>query len=1208
MKKKMFPMLVLMLLLLSVLPINSSNADPEGGDWIIDGDTIYVDNADVYLSATPHTIGDSGWINFELESKTHSGNIDCVLGFNSEEAKPSHAEIWKNYTHTLKGYHYEDKIFYISFYDCVDYEILGIENYDLYDVDIGNKNNTKLWRLTYNVNQSVIIAFTSKEVDGTTIHFTYIEERYVPYTYESTFFDWKPLGKTWEKDTHNYQGFDKWYSLKDVNVEEDKLYQMRVWVNIPFKGLQGSIGKYWWSVKPSGKTVQEAIADGQFYCLDPWWNSSWDYYRTITIDQSYIDNSVQGIPLLVVVNKTIGADCDGGDSIRFLSVDNTTQFSYEIEGNWSSTGNSYVWVNISEQIPTGSDYVFNMYYDNPLAPDNSTTGADVWDINYTAVYHLNASNPVDNRDSSQYENHVVAVNNTPHRVAGKVGYGVYLDSNDQECLNITSSPSLILDGADGFTVEAWFETSLVSAQNHYLVSKVGSGTNSDEWFIRRTSDATKSVNFRVYDESTDGFYDLINNEIVTNQGLFNHWIATFDGHTGGGTGHQRNFFNRTKLTTIASESGSGTFVRVRDTGAQLTIGRSLSDPVYTHNGTVDEVRISNIERNSTWRNLTYLCMNNTPNFMTMSPPIAEGDILPPTTFTTTAIAADYINITWTNSVGVDYTYIRYSKTGYPTTRTDGTFLCNATNSSYNMRGLSVDESSTYYFTAWGYKKINNAYSNLTITDTATTWSKTPGVPTSVIAVLVTQTDLDITWVKGSYADDTVIVKKSGSYPTSPSDGTVIYNGAGTNYLDAGVGVDDYYAMYSLNNTYGLYSSIFELRWGGLKVNAHYYNSTINTTTNLTFNLFITNHSGTETYTANGCTNPKLVSVSDIPTGENVGIRVSNNETWWAGTGVNSTGNISIYRSRWYYKDIDLNYLHTINTYLPLVNDTELYLITVLNEYGQPLPMTKVTFKEIIAGELVEVSTLLTDGAGQCEIYLEADRFYKIIISKDGYTTGYSDYTPSDSVFTHTFRIYPTGTPGANPEKLWDGITWSILPTGIYHTTNVTIVFTVTDSNNTLEYFRMNVTRHNSTTDSWEVLYFYNDTTHPGGGSITFTTPNVTGKYAVECTFKKEGFDEYTFGVGGICRLFYIYWLDVQDDLELIPSVVYIFITIFLVIAAMGMLIRLGAADAAGFVGLIVMGIMFALRPSLMIAGVSCWFILIACGIAYACLMFILYGR
>jgi len=125
-----------------------------------------------------------------------------------------------------------------------------------------------------------------------------------------------------------------------------------------------------------------------------------------------------------------------------------------------------------------------------------------------------------------------------------------------------------------------------------------------------------------------------------------------------------------------------------------------------------------------------------------------------------------------------------------------------------------------------------------------------------------------------------------------------------------------------------------------------------------------------------------------------------------------------YESRYYYYHFEKNKCYRLNAYLPPakpswegdvdVNQTyaKLYLLTVVNEYDQPVKDVRMEFKRYISttDSYEDISVLYTDASGQVEIYLLPDNVYKVILSKKGYITEIVDYIPSSLIFTHTFRI------------------------------------------------------------------------------------------------------------------------------------------------------------------------------------------------------------
>ena len=129
----------------------------------------------------------------------------------------------------------------------------------------------------------------------------------------------------------------------------------------------------------------------------------------------------------------------------------------------------------------------------------------------------------------------------------------------------------------------------------------------------------------------------------------------------------------------------------------------------------------------------------------------------------------------------------------------------------NGTGIFCNESDTTLSSGLGYKDKNNR----------TIWIKIPhfsGVgplvggippekPSSFSASASSTSQIDLSWNKGAGADYTRIQRKTGSYPTSISDGTNIYNDTGTSKSDTSLssGIKYYYSAWSWNATEGLWS-------------------------------------------------------------------------------------------------------------------------------------------------------------------------------------------------------------------------------------------------------------------------------------------------------------------------------------------------------------------------------------------------------------------
>jgi parallel beta-helix repeat protein len=81
-------------------------------------------------------------------------------------------------------------------------------------------------------------------------------------------------------------------------------------------------------------------------------------------------------------------------------------------------------------------------------------------------------------------------------------------------------------------------------------------------------------------------------------------------------------------------------------------------------------------------------------------------------------------------------------------------------------------------------------------------------PTDFIATVVDTDQIDLSWIKGINAVFTLVMQKTGGYPSNISDGSVVYNGTGVSCSNTTLspGVRYYYRAWSWNNTTQLWSS------------------------------------------------------------------------------------------------------------------------------------------------------------------------------------------------------------------------------------------------------------------------------------------------------------------------------------------------------------------------------------------------------------------
>jgi len=341
----------------------------------------------------------------------------------------------------------------------------------------------------------------------------------------------------------------------------------------------------------------------------------------------------------------------------------------------------------------------------------------------------------------------------------------------------------------------------------------------------------------------------------------------------------------------------------------------------------------------------------------------------------------------------------------------------------------------------------------------------PDTPYNGSSDYITDTQhLNLTWQRGNYSDREIVVYKNNGYPTSPDDGTIVQNSTQT-YYNQTVTETRYYTIWSYNQTTHSYSNAgLNIPWGALGINV--YNES-NPSQALTFDLFITNQQGSETYVAYDCTNTKYLDMQDIPYGTKTVFQIS------------SQG----YNDRIYYKDLFLNHFYNFSFYLPPKtppggdggNETyaELYLLTVLNEYDQPIEGAKMEFKRYIntTDSFENISILYTDANGQVNIYLIPNNLYKVIISKTGYITEISDYIPDPNLHEKIFRLQ------TQPENYTEEYNYNenITLTGYINKTTNKAYVNYTDTTNQTQNLCFTVYDTNITNNQTTTLGYYNYT-------------------------------------------------------------------------------------------------------------------------------------
>jgi hypothetical protein len=562
------------------------------------------------------------------------------------------------------------------------------------------------------------------------------------------------------------------------------------------------------------------------------------------------------------------------------------------------------------------------------------------------------------------------------------------------------------------------------------------------------------------------------------------------------------------------------------------------------------------------------------------------------------------NLTWTNGNHSDTTVLRYKTTGYPSSPTDGTLVQNNTNEYYNF---TVTQDA--YYKAWSYNNTGHTYS---------------------------LTGLELPWgtiITNCYNESNPSQSLVYNLEISNQQGTIVYKITG---------LSGYHYIDMNDIPYGT-NTVFVLESTGYKQRIYYKDISLNHLYNLSFYLPPSTTQGEITNDTTGCVLRSYINSINISNSsvdatitlthtldEIITVEIYNASLYGTYGGwimipeskyttstntviINQTvldENTTMARTTYYYMYCPTETISTPLYYLRVIETIE----TEYTEVDRGVEDAIVTIKRYAntTDTYVDVAALLTDANGYCNVYLLPNILYKVNITKSGYLSSISDYIPAPAnqygqTTEKTFRIIydeESSNPDLWVEDVHSNITYNFEPKGSRFTTGYTFYYNISSSDCKLEWYRMDVYFYNVSSDTTTLMSTQNES-DTCGGSLSYTVPNVPGKYTFKCYYKKEGYPEYEFGETGSIIQFVV---QLKLGLVTVPDTVWFLITIVIMIVAMGICIRyFNTGMTTGYIGIGIMGIMLMLKD-VTINGFSGWVILGITFLIYTAAVFLWWGR
>jgi len=370
-------------------------------DYVIDRNVVYIDDENVYIAIYPHT-STGGWVYLNFTSKKYNGTVDLAFGFNSNLCSPRSAELYNPHNETIvRNYTIPERYFTNITFFKANWTFKNKDATWLYDGQVWLWHNETIYdnKTGETIGWEWILDWTHTfmQANKNTKTIFWTETYHVDWVNLARRLDWKIIN-------YEHGGMNKWYCTK-AEIQSNKLYHLKIWLDVT-PSLNGTTTKYWFAIKPANETIAEAIINGHFYVLDPWYDTNWSYRKSHVINPA--SGAGTNYQVRIVVWNTTGTDSgenvylddkvrdDFGD-VRFTDDDGVTLLDYWLD-NYNSSA-AVFWVEVADDLSSSSGTIY-IYYGNPSATTTSNHDAtfksisDVSSVEYEFECHsTNAGDP-----------------------------------------------------------------------------------------------------------------------------------------------------------------------------------------------------------------------------------------------------------------------------------------------------------------------------------------------------------------------------------------------------------------------------------------------------------------------------------------------------------------------------------------------------------------------------------------------------------------------------------------------------------------------------------------------------------------------------------------------------------------------------------------------------------------------------------------------
>jgi Concanavalin A-like lectin/glucanases superfamily/Domain of unknown function (DUF2341) len=334
--------------------------------------------------------------------------------------------------------------------------------------------------------------------------------------------------------------------------------------------------------------------------------NTYQYSRQITLNTSAsgaaVFNNVYNFPALIRLRDATFnfSQAQGrGQDLRFIKAD-SSDLPFEIERWDSAQGQAEIWVKLDTVLGNDASQYITMLWGNPLALGRSNSVA-VFDTGagFQGVWHLaQTGNGVASDATANHFDGMSMGMNATSSAPGAIGLAQSFDGSSSY-IQIPGTAGSVLNFPENgrYTVSAWVYSDTLDTLNHCIFSK-----GHEQYYLKQKWSMMPLSEWEFVEYHDKAGWQ--STEATAAQNTWTYLVGKRDGNK------QYLYANGALIDSTYFMNYGSAF---RNTSGDCTIGRFMqsvtnpsNDGYCYFNGTIDEVRVSNVVLSPDWIKLCYM--------------------------------------------------------------------------------------------------------------------------------------------------------------------------------------------------------------------------------------------------------------------------------------------------------------------------------------------------------------------------------------------------------------------------------------------------------------------------------------------------------------------------------------------------------------------------------------------------------------------------